>query len=59
MSNEDELFSNMSTTSYSDKDYNNSSLLVDYNNQTQPTRQPSSISPVLRSNSAIPTYSQV
>lgn len=35
-------------------------MLVDYGNQTQPTRQPSSISSqMLMANSFTPTYSQV
>uniref|UniRef100_A0A0N5A8H1 BHLH domain-containing protein n=1 Tax=Syphacia muris TaxID=451379 RepID=A0A0N5A8H1_9BILA len=47
------------SSSYSAKEYDTAHLLVDYGNQTQPTRQPSSISSqMLMANSFTPTYSQ-
>lgn len=47
------------SSSYSAKEYDTAHMLVDYGNQTQPTRQPSSISSqMLMANSFTPTYSQ-
>lgn len=47
------------SSSYSTKEYDTAHMLVDYGSQTQPTRQPSSISSqMLMANSFTPTYSQ-
>uniref|UniRef100_F1KVG5 Protein WBSCR14 n=1 Tax=Ascaris suum TaxID=6253 RepID=F1KVG5_ASCSU len=47
------------SSSYSTKEYDAANLLVDYRSQTQPTRQPSTVSSqVLMVNSCAPTYSQ-
>lgn len=47
------------SSSYTPKEYDAANLLVDYGNQTQPTRQPSSVSSqMLMGNVCAPTYSQ-
>ncbi|VDM46807.1 unnamed protein product, partial [Toxocara canis] len=47
------------SSSYSSKEYDAATLLADYGNQSQPTRQPSTVSSqVLMVNSCAPTYSQ-
>ncbi|VDK30945.1 unnamed protein product [Anisakis simplex] len=48
------------SSSYSSKEYDAANLLIDYGNQTQPTRQSSMVaSQALMVNSCAPTHSQV